>query len=172
MRLVILTIIFILSQNISTNAQSSEIKIRPRIKNIVERLKKEDLVYFGYRVGYGAVPETNNRYYKLYLKLKKKATNEELAVLTKDTMKIIDIYAYSILHSRNYENLKEIFLEHRNDSAYFWTAGSCTGFIDRVNWYMLRKLNPSNQNNNRIYLTQEEFEKYCIEFKKEDINFY
>ncbi len=142
--------------------------MRAKINKLVNKLKKEDQVHFGYPVGYGGESETKNKYYKLYLKLKSKATNEELTLLTKNNFKPIVIYSFSILHSREYEDLKNIFIEHLNDTSFYWTAGGCTGFVQRVNWFMLRQLNPIIQDNSKAYLTNEEHLAYCAMFEKQD----
>src|SRR6266542_934828 len=51
----------------TVNAQTRQTP-RPEINRLVDKLKKEDEVHFGYPVGYAGIPETNNKYYKLYLK--------------------------------------------------------------------------------------------------------
>ena len=150
----------------TVKAQTSPTKIRPKINRLIDKLQKEDEVHFGYPIGFAGKPETKNKYYKVYLKLNAKATNEELVLLTKDTFKPIVIYSFSILHSRGYKNLKDIFVEHLNDTTFCWTASGCTGFIERVNWFMLRRLNPTSQNDNNNYLKKEEYDKYCASFKK------
>jgi hypothetical protein len=164
-----LSILFIFSCILVTvNAQTSEVTIRPKVNRLVEKLKKDGEVHFGYAVGYGGKPETRNKYYKLYLKLESKATNDELVLLTRENFKTIVIYSFSILHSRAYKNLKDIFIEHSNDTAFYWTAGGCTGFVERVNWFMLRQLNPTSQGHNASCLTQAEYDTYCAKFKQQD----
>src|SRR5687767_12643894 len=98
-------------------AQSNKIPLRPRIENIVNKLRQEDEVHFGYPVGYSGVPETNNKYYKKYLQLKDKATNEELVALTQHISKPVVIYSFDILWKRQYPDLKNIFLQHLNDTT-------------------------------------------------------
>jgi hypothetical protein len=149
---------------ISCQGQSNE--IRTNINRIVEKLSKEKEVHFGYPVGIGGKPETN-KYYRLYLKLSRKAKNSELIALTNNNSEIIVVYAFKILHERQYDKLKNVFEAHRNDTTYFWTAGGCTGFMERVNQFMLRELNPFIKGV-RKYFTEEEYSKYCEEFKKED----
>jgi hypothetical protein len=168
-RQIIILTPFIFSFSLETvSAQTSQLTVRPKIIRVVDKLKKEDEVHFGYPVGYGGKPETKNKYYKSYLKLKAKATNEELASLTKSNFKPIVIYSFSILHSRDYRNLKEIFIEHVNDTSFYWTAAGCTGFIERVNWFMLKRLDPASQSYSKSYLTKEEYDMYCAKFKKQD----
>ena len=142
------------------------IEVRPRINSIVNKLRKDDAVHFGYPVGFSGRPEKNNKYYKLYLKLKNKATDEELVFLTKDTSECIIAYSFDILWRRQYSNLKDIFIQHQNDTTFFWTSGGCTGFVDRVNWFMFKRLDPKR--NKQEYLTKEEFDLYCDKFKKAD----
>jgi hypothetical protein len=153
---------------LTINAKTNQIDIRPKIVRIVGKLKKDNYVHFGYAVGYRAVRETKNKYYKLYSKLKAKATNDELVALTSDSSKNIVVYSFSILHSRDYENLKSIFINHIGDTTFYWTAGGCTGFIERVNWFMLLQLKPSDKGGSKNYLTKQEYEEYCAKFKKED----
>jgi hypothetical protein len=164
----ILTFHFLLGFSLTIDAEAHQIDIRPRITKIVNKLKKDDYVHFGYAVGYGAVRETKNKYYRLYLKLKAKATNDELFLLTKSSSKNIVIYSFAALHSRGYENLKSIFINHVDDTTFYWTAGGCTGFIERVNWHMLRELKPGKNGIDKNYLTNQEYDMYCAKFKKED----
>jgi hypothetical protein len=154
----------------TVGAQARTTKIRPEINKLIDKLAKEDEVHFGYPIGFSGKPETGNKYYKLYLKLKAKATNEELVSLTEHSFKPIVIYSFSILHSRGYKDIKTIFIAHLNDTSFYWTASGCTGFIERVNWFMLRKLNPG-QNDNKKYLKKEEYDNYCTMFKKQDYLF-
>ena len=69
----------------------------------------EEEVHFGNPIGFSGRPETNNKYYKLYRRLKTKATNDELIELTNNESEILVVYAFNILHSRNYDRLKTIF---------------------------------------------------------------
>jgi len=148
----------------------AQVDIRPKILIIVNKLQKDNQVHFGYAVGFAGKPETNNKYYKLYKRLKSKATTEELVELTKSKSALTKIYAFDILQSRDYGNLKSIFLDNLNDTTWFWTAGGCTGFVDRVNWFMLRRLKPINSLP-FTSLTKEEFDLYCNRFKKVDTLF-
>jgi hypothetical protein len=165
----ILALLFLLFFALTLSAQANE--VRPRINSIVNKLRKADEVHFGYPVGFSGTPETNNKYYKLYLKLKGKATDNELLFLTKDTSSSIVVYCFEILWQRQTSNLKEIFLQHQGDTTFFWTAGGCTGMLDRVNWFMLRRLNPKYDSGSKKHLTNEEFELYCDKFKKADKDF-
>lgn len=144
------------------------VELRPSISSIVNKLRNENEVHFGYRVGFAGKPETNNKYYKLFLKLKDKATDNELIQLTKDTSKCIVVYSFEILTQRQNSNLKNIFLQHQNDTNFFWTAGGCTGVLDRINWYMLRRLKPSTDEGSKNTLTKEEYDLYCDKFSKAD----
>jgi hypothetical protein len=146
-------------------------KLRSKIGYIVSQLQKDGQVHFGYPVGFAGRPETGNKYYRKYLKLKEKATIPELVSLANHQSPIITVYAFSILHSRNYEGLKAIFLNHVSDTSFFWTAGGCTGFGDRVNWFMLKNLKPNTGDTNKSPLTQGEYETYCRRFEKGDYLF-
>lgn len=162
--------LFLLSCFVVTlSAQTAE--VRPRITNIVNKLRKENEVHFGYPVGFAGSPETNNKYYKLYLKLKDKATDDELVQLTNDSSKCIVVYSFDILWRRQHSSLKTIFLQHQNDTTFFWTAAGCTGMIDRINWFMLQRLNPNHNDGGKNHLTKEEFDLYCDKFKKADKDF-
>ena len=143
-------------------------KLRPSITKIVNKLRNENQVHFGYPVGFAGRPETNNKYYKLYLKLKNKATDNELIQLTNNITECIVVYSFDILWQRQNSSLKNIFLQHQNDTTFFWTAGGCTGMLDRINWFMLRRLDPNQEDNRTGHLTKEEFELYCNKFKKAD----
>lgn len=134
-------------------------------------MRKEKVVHFGYPIGFSRRPETKNKYYKVYLKLKIKATDDELVLLTQDTSNCIVAYSFDILWHRQYSNLKDIFLLHQDDTSYFWTAAGCTGVLDRINWFMLRRLKPSQKDRSKTYFTKEEYKLYCTKFHKADIFF-
>jgi len=149
-------------------AQVTATDISPKILRIANKLQKDEMIHFGYAVGYTGRRETNNRYFKLYNRLKSKATNKELVELTNSKSKTIVVYAFNILCSRNYDGLKNIFLDHLSDTSWFWTAGGCTGFVDRINWFMLRRLKPTSNNADKNFLTKNEYDLYCNRFKQED----
>ena len=140
--------------------------LRPKIQDIVTKLKGENTVHFGYPVGESGRRETDNKYYKLYSKLKRKATNDELVSLLKDTSECIVVYAFDILAKREYTEIKTIFLQHQNDTTWFWIAGGCTGMGNQMNWFMLSKLKPKEQGNN--FLTEEEYQSFCDKYRQED----
>lgn len=171
MRLQTLLFGFLLFVSATVTAKDSQSNIRRKIQRIADRLQKDNMAHFGYAVGYAAKPETNNKYFKLYKRLKSKATNQELIALTNSKSEIIVVYAFNILHSRNYEGLKDIFLNHVSDTTWFWTAGGCTGFVDRINWFMLRRLKPTGDKTAKILFTKNEYDLYCSRFKKEDKTF-
>lgn len=162
----ILTLLSLVCFALTLSAQTTE--LRPSITNITNKLRKENEVHFGYPVGFAGRPETNNKYYKLYLKLKNKATEDELILLTKDTSECIVVYSFDILWQRQNTSLKNIFLQHQSDTTFFWTAGGCTGVLDRINWFMLRRLKPNQNEGNKNALTKEEYELYCDKFSKAD----
>ncbi len=159
---------FLLLVCFAATLSAQTIELRPGISNIVNKLRKEKEVHFGYPVGVAGRPETNNKYYKLYLKLKYKATDNELIELTKDTSECIIVYSFDILWQRQNSGLKNIFLYHQNDTTFFWTAGGCTGLLDRINWFMLRRLKPNQNERNKNSLTKEEYDLYCEKFRKAD----
>lgn len=159
---------FLLLVFFAATLSAQTIELRPSISNIVNKLRKEKEVHFGYPVGVAGRPETNNKYYKLYLKLKYKATDNELIELTKDTSECIIVYSFDILWQRQNSGLKNIFLHHQNDTTFFWTAGGCTGVLDRINWFMLRRLKPNQNERNKNSLTKEEYDLYCDKFRKAD----
>ena len=155
---------------LKANAQTIQTIIRPIISNIAYKLQKDNYVHFGYPVGFSGKPERNNKYFKLYKRLNAKAKDLELVELTKSKSEVIVVYAFDVLRSRNYEGLKNIFLEHVNDTTWFWTAGGCTGFVDRINWFMIRRLKPV-EGTVKNYLTKNEYELFCSRFKNEDALF-
>lgn len=159
---------FFLLMSMSVSAQVNPTTIRPKIIRLVDKLGAENLVHFGYPVGSAGKPETQNKYYKLYLKLRSKATDEELVALTKGSSVPIVVYSFSILHSRGYKDLKNIFIDHLGDTTFYWTASGCVGLLERVNWFMLRRLNPASRNAHTTWLTKEEYDSYCMNFKKQD----
>jgi hypothetical protein len=163
-KLVIPAVIILSLFNLIADAQTN---IRTNILNITNKLQKDNLVHFGYPVGFAGKPETGNKYYKLYKRLKAKATTQELVELTKSTSALVVVYACDILQERNYEGLKNIFFEHVNDTTWFWTASGCTGFIDRVNWFILKRLKPIDSAAANG-LTKAEYDLYCSRFKKKD----
>src|SRR5687768_2847182 len=95
----IITIIVLVLLNPAAVAQTA---IRGNIRTMAEKLQKDNQVHFGYAVGYGGKPETNNKYYKLYQKLKSSATTQELVELANSTSPVLVVYAFDILHGRNY----------------------------------------------------------------------
>jgi hypothetical protein len=163
LKLVFPSVIVLLHFNLTVKAQSV---IRTNILNIAYKLQEDNQVHFGYPVGFAGKPETANKFFKLYKRLKAKATDQELVELTKSKSALVVIYAFDILQERNYAGLTNIFLEHVNDTTWFWTASGCTGFVDRVNWFMLRRLKPTE--GNTTSLTKVDYDLYCSRFKKED----
>ena len=140
--------------------QTMQKQIRPSILKIVYKLTKENTLHLGGPVGFAAKLETNNQYYKLYQKLNKKATDEELMLLTNDNSKTVVLYSFLILYSRKYNNLKEVFINHITDTSEVWIAGGCTSSITRINIFMLRQLNPAFMDSRQPYLKQEEYDNY------------
>lgn len=161
---------FIVSLLTLTLTVFGQVDIRPNILKIVDKLQKDNQVHFGYAVGFAGKPETNNKYYKLYKRLKSKATTEELVELTRSKSALTKVYSFDILQSRNYNNLKSLFIDNLSDTTWYWTAGGCTGLADRVNWFMLRRLKPMDSLPVNS-LTKEEFDLYCNRFKKADTLF-
>ncbi|MFT3980869.1 MAG: hypothetical protein QM687_10400 [Ferruginibacter sp.] len=148
------------------NGQAATKNIRPDIDSIISKLRKEPLLHLGLPVGYGGIPEFKNQYYKLYLQLTAKATNDELVSMANDSIKTIVLYSFLILHSRNYSGLKDIFLNHIQDESEVWIASGCTGKNVRVNAFMLNQLNPSYLDSRQPYITQEEYDKYLRELRQ------
>jgi hypothetical protein len=146
--------------------------LRPVIAGIADSLRQEQLIHFGYPVGIGGWRETDNRYYQLYLKLNEEATDAELVQLSGDSTKSLVIYSFDILSRRQYPGLKWIYLQHRNDTTDFWIAEGCMGIEDKVNWFMLRCLNPAIKNRKVKYMTKEEFDLHLKRFKQSDNSFY
>lgn len=161
---------FILSLLTLSLTVLGQVNIRPKILNIVDKLQKDNQVHLGYAVGFAGKPETNNKYYKLYKRLKSTAKAEELLELTRSHSALTKVYAFDILQSRNYNNLKSVFIDNLNDTTWYWTAGGCTGIVNRVNWFMLRRLKPMDSLPVNS-LTKEEFDLYCNRFKKADTLF-
>lgn len=158
--------------SISLTLVAQDNELRPNVNRIVNKLRQEKVVHFGYPVGYAARPERDNKYYKLYIELKGKATEAELIQLTKDTSECIVVYSFDILFERKYPDLKRIFLQHQNDTTFFWTAAGCTGMLDRINWFMLRRLKPDKDKESDRYLTEEEYKDFCANFRRADKNFF
>src|SRR3954465_9735687 len=111
MKLALSIIIILLFSNLAVDAQTA---IRTSIVNITRKLEKGNAVHFGYPVGFSGKPETGNKYYKLYKRLKKKAREQELVQLTKSKSSLIVVYAFNILQEQHYQGLKNIFLDHVN----------------------------------------------------------
>ena len=138
--------------------------MRPKIQKITAKLRRESVLHLGSPVGFAGIPETNNKYYKLYQKLNSQAKDNELVTLINDESKTIVLYSFLILYSRHYNGLKEIFLQKIKDTSEVWVAGGCTGSITRVNLFMLRQLNPAYIQ--QPYLSQKEYDKYMKEFEE------
>jgi hypothetical protein len=123
-------------------------------------LSKEETIHLGYAVGFAGIPETNNKFYKLYVELKKEATEKELLQLTQSEDKNLVAYSFMALKDRNYTKLKDILIAHLSDTSYLWIAGGCTGVFERVNTFMLYALQPGKDKENSYALTRKEFEDY------------
>src|SRR5688572_18978606 len=104
-KLAIPIVIVLLVFNLTVDAQTA---ISTNILNITNKLQKDNQVHFGYAVGFAGKPETGNKHYKLYKRLKAKATTQELVELTKKTSALVVVYAFDILQERNYNGLKNI----------------------------------------------------------------
>ncbi len=146
--------------------QTTQNDIRPSIQRIASKLKNETTLHLGAPVGFAGIPATNNKYYKLYQKLGVIATDKELVSLTNDNSKTIVLYSFLVLYSRNYHDLKEVFLKNIKDTSEVWIAGGCTGSLDKVNTFMLRQLNPAYADSRQTYLTQNEYDKYMKELNE------
>lgn len=133
-------------------------QVRPRVQRIVNILVKDDMLHLGGPVGYAGQPE-KNKYVTNYKKLIKVAKEDELISLTKDTNKIIALYAYTSLYQRNHQGLKSVFLNNIQDTAFIWTSGGCTGVLFRVNEFMLSLLNPE-YSKQVVYMSKEEYQNY------------
>lgn len=163
---ILLMLVSVILVQLTARGQSA---LRPGIQSLVHKLEKEKIMHLGAPTGYSGKPETNNKYYKLYRRLEAKARENELLELVNSPAPTIKLYAYSILHNRAYSGLKIIFLQHLNDSTEFWMAGGCTGVIDRVNAFMLRRLNPAHANPGKTWLTKEEFGRYSKALARKDL---
>jgi len=140
--------------------QQQQTTLRPITQTIVSRLNKENILHLGAPVGFAGIPETKNKYYKLYKELSRKATDDELVTLAHDTSKVIVLYAFDILSSRGYPGLKDIFLNYISDTTYVWMAAGCTGSVGKVNSYMLGYLNPKYYPTDKALLTKTEYDNY------------
>jgi hypothetical protein len=109
---VIFISLLVFSFHFTIYAQSIEDKVRQKIINIVTSLREENTLHLGYAVGFSGIPETNNKYFKLYQRLKLEATDLELNLLANDKSTMILLYSFLILQSRNYGGVKSIFLNH------------------------------------------------------------
>ncbi len=156
----------IITPFLKPHGQSTGVDIRPSIKKIVTELSGEKTLHLGAPVGFAGTPETHNKYFKLYQKLGRKATDKELVSLTEDDSKVLVLYSFLILHSRNYSNLKEVFLKNIKDNSDVRMASDCTGIILRVNMFMLQQLNPAFNNSRQQYLTKEEYDKYLKDLER------
>ncbi len=152
----------------SLTAQSTQSEIRPSIQRIVFKLKKEQTLHLGFAIDLAGIPEKRNKYYKLYQKLSAKASDEELVMLTKENSRTIFLYSFLALYSRNYNDLKRIFLENCSDTSRIWIAGGCTGVASKLNSFMLRQLNPAYVDSRLPYFTQEEYDSYVKLIDKTD----
>ena len=148
---------------LTTTLFSQQLNVRTSIKNIVDKLGKDKTLHLGAPVGFAGIPETGNKYYKLYKQLENKATDTELLILTNDTSKTILLYSFTILFHRNFVRLKDIFIKYQNDKSEVWESSGCTGVLWKTNSYMLQLLNPKSKKSLNKYLTEQEYDDY---FKK------
>jgi hypothetical protein len=119
---------------VTSYAQTNQ--IRTEVSRIAEKLGKEEILHLGAAVGEAGVPETSNKYYRLYVRLKNRATNDELYFLTHRSSKIIVLYAFTLLKSRNDGRVKDVYQRYAMDTSDVWQAGGCTGVLWKVNQYM------------------------------------
>src|SRR3954465_6637729 len=89
----IISLLVMLIICLESTAQQAEVAIRPTVLNIVSKLANERTVHLGDPPGLSSIPDTTNKYYKLYKKLGKIATDNELLALTNDTLNVIVVYS-------------------------------------------------------------------------------
>lgn len=134
--------------------------VRTSVKKTVDALRVENQLHIGSPVGVAGIPETKNTYYKLFLKLKRNATNAELLQLIQDSSSVIKLYSYMALVERGDINVKNIFLSHIYNTTEVWAAGGCTGVVWKLNQFMLFYIRPDVPGS-VSYLSKTEFDTYC-----------
>ena len=120
-------------------AQDGVTKSRGSIGRLAHRLDKGTTLHLGEPVGIAGEPE-NNKYVRRYHKLSRKATNEELLMLTRHRSGLIKIYAFSILANRGHRDLRNIYLRNQKDDRSFYLLSGCLGTFIQVNEYMKSRL--------------------------------
>lgn len=133
--------------------------ISSSITEIIDELRSENQLHLGNPVGYAAIPETNNKYFKLFTCLKSIATTSELLQLAKDSSNMIKLYSYLILVERSDSSVKHIFLQNIHNHSTVWVASGCTGILLQVNHFMLSRIQPGLPESMKL-LTAKEYKHY------------
>ena len=124
---------------------------------IVTALSKDTLMY-----GNSA---TNN-----FKKLLEVTSNEDLVYLTNYKKPIIRNYAFDGLEERNYPEIRNIFIQHINDTIEQVNINAgCTTYPENVRTHMLLGLHPVSSKSKFKYSKKEfdaYFKKYVYDFTK------
>lgn len=139
--IIIVSLIFFITCNCNKKSQDTfpiNHKLSSKIEKVIDSLNP--IIYdndsIRYAIGFG-----ENGY--LYEDLTKNATLNDLILLTKHKSTKVQCVSFSILANQNYPKIKNIFLQHINDSSRVLAgSGSIIGDIT-VAHYMLDQLHPA-----------------------------
>ncbi len=112
--------------------------LRPIIKSIVEEFDTEPLIESA-NIGLAGEPSAQ---YKVFEKLYKQATEEELVTLTGHPNPAVRGYAFWGLAKTGSDKLEPILRKHIADTTTVLTMSGCSVGIEKVNSFMLDVVTP------------------------------
>ncbi len=128
---------------ISCNNSLSSMKVQEVVNSIKTEKKINDIF------------ESSN-----YKKLLSIATNNDLVILTDNENPIVRYYACKGLLERDYSEIRDVYLEHKNDKTTIYTTnGACLINTIRINETLLLGLRP--RSSSKYKFSEEEYEKEC-----------
>jgi hypothetical protein len=136
-------------------------RVRTSITALCHKLDREQIVHLGAPVGYGGKIESPNRYFKLYKRLRRKATVDELVSLCQSKSKVILTYAFAALVYKQSPAAKVVLEQNLQDTSLVWHSGGCTGVLRSVNSFMLTSLTPQ-PGAKSSWMAQEEYDAYLV----------
>ena len=136
-------------------------RVRSSITRLCYKLDREQIIHLGAPVGYAGKIESSNRYFKVYKRLRRKATVDELVALCRSESKVVLTYAFAALVYKQSPAAKVVFEQNLQDTSLVWHSGGCTGVLRTVNSFMLTSLTPQ-PGAKTAWMAQEEYDAYLV----------
>lgn len=147
-------------QNDNTSKYQA-VSINDSLQPFVDSLIKFDAI-FDEAVGYGgSKPEV----YTWFEKLAQSAENDELIRLTSHSSPTVRGYSFWALVEREDPKVKEIMLEHVDDSVYIERMSGCLGYQEKLNDFMLSIIAPNCVDTNCSRLPPEDMAEIKAKMK-------